>query len=403
MMSQLTVAALGNSLDSCRQLKIALQAAASHAEIFASTLPMTTAALAELGRLDPAVVLVEISPTDSKIALDGMGAVHNLLPKAKVVAIGDANDSITVLGAMRAGACDFLEAPLETASLARVTAQTSTARRRRGRIFSFINAKGGSGSTTLAVNLSLVLASISRRVALLDLAVPGNAELHLDLKPSFTVVETARNLHRLDALLLEGMMTKHPSGLHLLAGASEPEENASVEQLAGLLDVVTARYEFVVVDISTRVDAIARAMCEFSDAVLLVGQPDVASMFSARRMHSYLAQSATPDKIKLVLNRYRKMAGVNDTDFEKASGCELVWTVPNQYATVSNSITNGIPVVQQSSTDLREHFFQFARVLTGTKEQVQTVIQQARTGKSLLERVASLRSFGALGGAKVSA
>jgi pilus assembly protein CpaE len=402
MMSQLNVAALGTSEDSCRQMKFALQVVAATAEIFIANLPLSTAASGELGRSGAGLILVEVSSDNPARGLEAMSLAHELLPKAKLVAVGRATDSVAVVGAMRAGACDFLEAPLDTLQLARLVSGGSTKNQRRGKVYAFVNAKGGSGATTLAVNLGLVLASLSRRVALVDLAVPGNAALHLDVQPSFTFDEACHNLHRLDGMLLEGMMTKDPSGLHLLAGASEPGDAVSAEQLASLLDVITGRYEFVVVDLSTRVDGLMRTMCEFSDEVLLVGQPDVPSMWNAQRLRRYISTNVNPDKIRLVLNRYRKTPGVSDTEFEKSSGCELVWTVPNQYVTVSKAITNGVPVVRQSSAELKQCFLQFARSLTGSPAEVQTMAEQGRNVKSLLERVASLRSL-STSGAKASA
>lgn len=400
-MSQLTISAVGSDTESSRVLRIALQAFAETAEIVTYTLPLTSAVCAELARVAPGIVLMDLPSSDPTMALDSMAAIHDLLPTAKIVAVGEAPNSVTVVGAMRAGACDFLESPLQTAELARFVCAGPSGRQGRAKIFTFINAKGGSGSTSLAVNMGLVLASMGTRPALIDLAVPGNTALHLDLKPSFTIVEAGRNLHRLDAMLLDGMMTKHASGLRVLAGANEPDPAMTQEQLATVLDVIASRYEYIVVDISTRLDGVTRTMCECSDLVMLVAQPDLPSIWNAQRVRRYVCSNLSPAKVKLVLNRHRKASGMSDAEYEKASGCELIWTVPNQYVTVSKAITNGIPVVQQSG-ELKDSFQQLARLLTGTPEQVRTILQQARGSKSLLERVASLRSFAAVG-AKASA
>ena len=90
----------------------------------------------------------------------------------------------------------------------------------RGKVFTVVNAKGGSGATTIAVNLALALHSAHGNVALIDIAPLGHAALHMNVKPQFTVVDAIRNLHRLDSSLLDSFMTRHNGGLQLLAGAN---------------------------------------------------------------------------------------------------------------------------------------------------------------------------------------
>ncbi len=89
-------------------------------------------------------------------------------------------------------------------------------------MFPVVNAKGGSGATTVAVNLALALQAAHGHTALVDLAPLGHAALHLNVKPAFNVADATRNLHRMDSSLLESFMTRHKGGLQLLAGTNMP-------------------------------------------------------------------------------------------------------------------------------------------------------------------------------------
>ena len=133
----------------------------------------------------------------------------------------------------------------------------------RGKVFTVINAKGGTGATTVAVNTALSLQGSHGGVVLVDLAPLGHAALHLNVKPLFTVADALRNLHRMDTSLLESFMTRHPDALHLLAGMSAPAGvEPTTSEFAALFDMLVGHYRYVVVDASTRLDVATRLVCK---------------------------------------------------------------------------------------------------------------------------------------------
>ena len=103
---------------------------------------------------------------------------------------------------MRAGVREYIERPTTTTDLLEAFVRLTATRRKpgressRGKVFTIVNAKGGSGATTVAVNLALALQSIHHSTALVDLAPLGHCALHLNLKPTFTVSDAIANLHR---------------------------------------------------------------------------------------------------------------------------------------------------------------------------------------------------------------
>src|SRR6202162_2715688 len=174
----------------------------------------------------PDVLLIDIPSDNPAMEMRAIELLQQELPDSALFAIGNLNQPQVIVSAMRAGAREFIERPTTTTDLLEAFVRLTTAQRRaqkegaRGKVFTVVNAKGGSGATTVAVNLALALQSAHGNTALLDLAPIGHTALHLNLKPLFTLADATRNLHRMDSSLLESFMTRHSGGLQLLAGAN---------------------------------------------------------------------------------------------------------------------------------------------------------------------------------------
>jgi pilus assembly protein CpaE len=320
---------------------------------------------------NPDVTLVDIPAENASQALRAIELLHQEMPEAAIFAVGNLNQPQVIVNAMRVGAREFIERPTTTTDLLEAFVRLTTAQRRvrqegpRGKVFSVINAKGGNGSTTVAVNLAMALQSAHGQTALVDLAPLGHAALHLNLKPVFNVADATRNLHRMDASLLESFMTRHTGGLQLLAGTNVPAAvDPSTAEFVRLFDMLVTHYRYVVVDASSRFDAASRLIASLSETVLLVACTDVASLWSAARVQQYLGESGSRDRVRLVLNRFRKVPGFSEADAEAAVGAKLLWRVPNQYFAVSGAIDRGTPLMEQRNTEIARCFFGLAQELT---------------------------------------
>ena len=319
----------------------------------------------------PDVLLVDI-PSDNVItAMRAIDLLHQELPASAVFAIGNLDQPQVIVSAMRAGAREFIERPTTSNDLLEAFVRLTAAQRRvqkegpRGKVFSVVNAKGGSGATTVAVNLALALQSAHGQTALVDLAPLGHTALHLNLKPLFTLADATRNLHRMDSSLLESFMTRHSGGLQLLAGTNAPPAvEPSTAEFVRLFDMLATHYRYVVVDNSSRLDAASRLVANLSECVLLVACTDVASLWSAARVQQYLGETGSRERLRLVLNRFRKMPGFSEAEAENAAGVKLLWRVPNQYFAVSSAIDRGTPVMEQSQTEIARCFSGLAHELT---------------------------------------
>jgi pilus assembly protein CpaE len=326
---------------------------------------------------NPDVTLVDIPADNPTLALRAIELLHQEMPEGAVFAIGNLNQPQIIVNAMRAGAREFIERPTTTTDLLEAFVRLTTAQRKsrqegiRGKVFSIINAKGGNGATTVAVNLALALQSAYGQTTLVDMAPLGHAALHMNLKPAFTVAEAMRNLHRMDASLLESFMTRHNGGLQLLAGTNVPAGvDPSTAEFVRLFDMLVTHYRYVVVDASSRFDAASRLIASLSETVLLVACSDVASLWSAARVQQYLGEAGSRERVRLVLNRFRKVPGFSEADAEAAVGAKVIWRVPNQYFAVSSAIDRGTPVMDQRNSEIARCFAGLAQELTRNDAEV---------------------------------
>ena len=322
------------------------------------------------------VVLIDIPPDSAPVALRAIELVHSESAGAAIFAVGETREPQNIVSAMRAGAREFIERPTNTAALLEAFVRFNSIRRKgrsgggvRGKVFVVVNAKGGCGATTVAVNTALALSTPGSPTALIDMAPIGHAALHLNVSPTFTLVDAVRNLHRLDASLMEGYISRCDNGVHLLAGIAEPlTEELAYSDFAKLFELMVSQYRYVVVDTSSRLDHLTRLVCDIADKILLVAHADVTSLWSAAKVQQYLSEGAGRDKIRLVLNRFRKISGFSDGDAERATQTKILWKIPNHYPLVSAAIENGIPVAQQNHSEISRSYQGLASLLTQNSE-----------------------------------
>lgn len=318
------------------------------------------------------IVLLDIDPRNPQRAVRAIELIHASVPDLTIFAAGEMSQPLTIVSAMRAGAREFVDRAASHEVLieafARFTASLSLAQRSssKARVFTFLNAKGGVGTTTTAVNTAVALQEAHGRVVLVDFAPIGHTALQLNLRPQFTIVDALQNLHRMDVSLLDGLMTPYRNGLHLLAGAQQPNMAIpTAAELARLFDLLVSQYHFVVLDCSGRMDGTIQTICDLSNAVLMVAQTDVVSLWSASRIQGFLHESGGSDRLRIVLNRYKKIPGFTDEDVEKVTNCKVLWKIPNNFQLIGPAIDKGSPVAMQGNHEVARSYQGLAAELAG--------------------------------------
>jgi pilus assembly protein CpaE len=335
------------------------------------------------------VVLVDIDAQNPQRAIAAIELILASTRNIAVFALGEMNQPATIVAAMRAGAGEFLERSATPEALIEAFTRFTTSRGKnrtssgRARIFTIMNSKGGSGATTVAVNTAIALQDAQGGVLLVDFAPLGHCALHLNVQPAFGVVDALQNLHRLDGSLLEGLMTQCKGGLQLLAGPQQPQGmTPSVTELARLFDLLVAHFRYIVVDCSGRVDQTARLLCDLSNAILVVAQADVVSLWSAGRIRAFLEEGAARERVRIILNRYKKIPGFDDADVEKATSCKLLWKVPNNFQSIAPAIDKGVPVALQENTEIGRCFRALAATLAQASPAAEGSLDLAYHGKA---------------------
>ncbi len=316
------------------------------------------------------VVIVDIPAENPQRAIKAIELIQANTLQLAIFANGSMQQPTTIVAGMRAGAGEYLDDNAGSEALLEALTRFSSNRTRsrggpgKARIFTFLSAKGGAGATTAAVNTAVALQQSYGNVVLVDFAPVGHAHLHLNLRPSFGVPDALENLHRLDASLLDGLMTTGKDGLHLLAGPQQPYQSIPTPaELARLFDLLVNHYRYVVIDASSRLDATTRLLSDLSNAVLMVAQTDVVSLWSAGRIQAYLEEGAGRNRLRMVLNRYKKIPGFTDDDVENSTRCKVLWKIPNAFQAISPAIDHGSPVVLQESQEVSRSFRALAAAL----------------------------------------
>lgn len=336
------------------------------------------------------VAMVEIPPDNSAAGIEAIRDLQANLENIAIFAVGELSSAQVIVTAMQSGACEFLERQAGSGALLEafgrlVSKKSRGGRAQRGQVLAVMNAKGGCGATTVALNTALALRAHGS-VVLVDLATLGNLAVHLDVQPTFGVRETLQNLHRMDASLLAGFITQTKMGVHLLAGNSSPVEiKAGEDAFAQLLKLLATIYDHVILDLSTRFDATARILAHLADTVLLVTQAESTCLWTAARVKAYLSIEQTHEhKVRLILNRFGETSKVSEADIERRTGCKIGWKIPNQYAAVVTAIESGEPVVQVGKSEVARSYAGLAKEL----------VNQAQVGHIATPALAGDRRLG---------
>src|SRR5688572_3782606 len=332
-----------------------------------------------------------------------MAAVERLRLASAAVAIFVVADEArpdVILQAMRAGANEFLTwPPVQSAfseAIARAAARRqSTAGARQATTLVFFGAKGGSGTTTLAVNCGVELARLSKRPTIIVDLNPGLGEvsLFLGMRSRFTLLDAIDNLHRLDGEFLRELVVKHKSGLDIMAG-SDHFERPGAQDVAGLEEVLRLfgrQYEYIVIDAGSHIGPCAVTSFYTADSLCFVANPDVPSVRNAQRLLERISQlGSCRDRVRLLLNRAAEPYPIPPSQIESALGHPIHHTFPSDYRTVSTALNSGVPVALTGNSAIAEQFDRFTRRLLDPSGEVPQPVASSRLGTLGLDRLASI-------------
>jgi len=307
---------------------------------------------------------------------DILGQVRRQHPAMGILVVLSELDGARVLEAMRAGVSECLANPLQEddlrAAIGRIQASRPAAK--KGEIIAVVGAKGGVGATTLAVNVASGLAKdAGASTLLIDLHITyGDAAVFMGVEPRFSVSDAFSNMHRLDAAVLRGLVTKTASGADLLPSSERAAAVApDVLQVRSLVDLAATQYGYLVLDVPRSSPALLEAL-EGVGTVILVANQELSSVRNASRLSTALQQRYGRERVHLVVNRFDERAEISVEDVERVTGLKVRQTVPNNYASALACQTAGRPLVMHSNSKLATTLASFSRNLAGISEPVST-------------------------------
>ena len=332
-------------------------------------------------------------------AMAAVERVRLAAPAAAIFVVADQAQPDVILHAMRAGANEFLTWPPVQSAFSESTARAAARRQsmtgaRQATTLVFFGAKGGSGTTTLAVNCGVELARLSKRPTIIVDLNPGLGEvsLFLGMRSRFTLLDAMDNLHRLDGEFLRELVVKHKSGLDIMAG-SDHFERPGGQDVAGLEEVLrlfARQYDYIVIDAGSQINPCSVASFYTADSICFVANPDVPSVRNAQRLLERISQlGACRDRVRLLLNRAAEPYPIPPAQIESALGHPIHHTFPSDYRTVSTALNSGVPVALTGNSAIAEQFDRFTRrILEPSDDQPQPA--PSRLGGLGLEKIASL-------------
>src|SRR6516162_4079417 len=280
-----------------------------------------------------------------------------------------------LLDAMRSGVQDFIPKPAEGHTLTELLQRISIDVQGKDvvgndRLIVFMGAKGGVGTTTVAVNLGVQLASFARkRTALLDFARPlGNAHLLLDLHLRFGLRDTVENLDRLDSHFLTGLLTTHKTKLELLGGVTQPEEWQSIDVrlLDRVVNVAQNSFDVVVVDMGSQFSSEWSAVLCMARLILIVAEANVPSLWTLdRRLMALKGFGIDPTRARVIINRWHKGDDEVLKSIEKQISKPVFACFPNDFRKASQAMNLGTPLQENHNNILNDRYRQVAGQLVG--------------------------------------
>ncbi len=323
--------------------------------------------------LSPDVVLMDINMPD----MDGITATEAIRQKSpfvQVIILSVQGDPNYMRRAMLAGARDFLTKPPmgdELTSAIRRAGEMAFQERAKsasipvspapglqmpvmqmaaahGKVITVYSPKGGTGRTTVAVNLAIALHNEDTRAVIVDGNLQfGDVAVFLNEQGKNSIVDLAPRVDELDPDIVDGIMVRHAaSGIHVLAAPTRPEqaENVTGEQFAKLLNYLRRMYAYIIVDTTSLLGDVTLAAIDTSDVIVLLTTQDIPAIKNARLFLDVLTSLGIQrDRVLFAMNRYDKRIAITPEKVGENLKQPIVAVIPLDERTVIPAVNRGVP------------------------------------------------------------
>lgn len=330
------------------------------------------AALASIGRSTGVPDVLVVDTREGNGIPVSLPMIKRSQPLMGVVLVAASLEPTFLLEAMRAGVNELVAEPLTQADLEKAITRVLGARPQleTGKIFGFVGAKGGVGTTTVAVNVAAALSRLERgtRTLLADMHLAGgDGAVFTGVEPKFSVLDAIENTHRLDPTYLSGVVNEIGTEFDLLASSDRTfAGQVDPARIRTVLDFLATQYRYVVADLPRSDAAVLDALDQVA-TIFVVANQELATVKSGARLAATLRQRYGRDKVKVVLSRSDRQADIGASDVARVIGSEIAHTFPSDYRVALQALNKGRPLVLDNDSELAESFKTFAERLSGRK------------------------------------
>ncbi len=219
------------------------------------------------------------------------------------------------------------------------------------RVLTVFGAKGGLGKTTMSVNLAMKLASMKKKVAIVDLDLQfGDVHIFMDMDPKDTISDLMQDMANPTIDTIRSYMTVHPSGVHVLCAPKSPEyaDLVSAEKLQTVLGLLRSYYDFVIIDTAANfTDPIITAL-EASTTILFLTGLDVSILKNSKVAMSILESLGQKKKVRAVINRAVEINSITIADVQRIVDAPILSRIPSDYMMAVAALNRGQPFVQSA-------------------------------------------------------
>lgn len=303
----------------------------------------------------PEIILLE-TPGGINGTAELIRRLRRVSPRSAVMVLSDSKDPEDILTALRLGVVEYLTEPAEpkdfNQAVLRLAGEEAAGGRPHGRVISLMGAKGGVGTSSLALNLAWHLSRKDGcQVALVDLDLSaGDLAWMLDQKDYRDLSEVAANFQHLDDAFLKGLLSEVSSGLHFLAAPADPvvAEEVKSEHLSLTLRHLANSHHLVVLDLPSRLDELSLVALEEADLVVLVLEPTILGLRAARRLLE-LGEGIWQEGAKpiLAVNRLGAKGALPKAEIQRSLADEEVFFLPDDGRTLLEAANTGRPALSE--------------------------------------------------------
>jgi pilus assembly protein CpaE len=332
------------------------------------------------GATTPNLLIVE-TRLNGQAALEELDRLAEVCdPTTKVIVVGRVNDVELYRELMRRGASEYLVAPLSPLHLIEVISglYLEEGAVPIGRVVTFVGARGGAGSSSLAHNVGWCVAEelqINTTIIDFDLAF-GTTGLDFNDEPGQGVAEALAAPERLDDVLLDRLLMKRGEHLSLFTApaALERDYDAGADAYESVVDAVRQSMPCVIVDLPHLWAPWVKATLIASDEIVIVATPDLASLRNAKSMIELLRHNRPNDAPpKLVLNQVGqpKRPEIPPKDFAETLGVDPTCVLQFDPALFGQAANNGQMLIElQAMAASSAAVRRLAQAVTGRTPQV---------------------------------